>query len=618
METDVGTSRWLNDADGIKFSEIDAEKLVCKTESVREFVEAPNKLCVVATKGLGKTLLLKYKRYLAENQGMKCIPENKVLDTFEVPFSLISHSHLSFLAEKSNWLDMWKFAFMLSAIVHSALMQEDGEVLMALTDELEERNIHIHNIGMVARKIGQIARHIEKGTAIPRHLRDSFVPSVIVTEVLFSPENDVREIVPKSVPFLKPFYLGLRTNLAFFIDRVDQQMRDCSVEAWYGSQVGLLEAAFDLYRDKNDIKVFCSIRQEAYSRYKSEIFLMVEDNLTMLRYDEEDLRRILTHAITTYESDIQSREPGLAIAEFTGRKEIVNRHSRITEQVFSYINRHTFGRPRDHVLIGHNISRIRERAKHRMTGGMTEEQFIHVVNDTTALELEKSYLLEVGRFMARLPLDELVTLYGLIPRNIVSLAETKDICRTLNGLSKCQHDCTCCEATHHPFCDLANVGLVGLVNDDPSLGGRYQIFREPYQLQPEGENQLPVVDWYLLHPSFFDVIKRHNRTYFPVRGITVGKGYEWLEHYDWLMETQLLREMLERESGAGGALRSHLDDLTEAIIGEPQAIKQRGEKLNSIREAIMGVSTTGVGQAASFVANVVAITDKVTSWMKGM
>ena len=106
------------------------------------------------------------------------------------------------------------------------------------------------------------------------------------------------------------------------------------------------QAAWDVMSANSHVKIFATIREEAYANYESDIRANYYSATVALRYSVDDLRHLIDKLVEFYES-LGSFE------EFVGLSEVHNSHSQLVEDSFRYLHRHTVGRPRDLVIISH-------------------------------------------------------------------------------------------------------------------------------------------------------------------------------------------------------------------------------------------------------------------------
>ncbi len=97
------------------------------------------------------------------------------------------------------------------------------------------------------------------------------------------------------------------------------------------------------------LKIYASIRQEAFSNYQSDIKSNLFAATTNLNYSEDELHALLDRLAQCYEGCP-------TFADFLGLN--VVRHGRrpAPEDGFQYVLRHTCGRPRDLVAIASAMS----------------------------------------------------------------------------------------------------------------------------------------------------------------------------------------------------------------------------------------------------------------------
>ena len=80
----------------------------------------------------------------------------------------------------------------------------------------------------------------------------------------------------------------------------------------------------------------------------------------------------------------------------------------------------------------------------------------------------------------------------------------------------------------HPFCELLNVGVLGIVKRDPVTHKKIQSFRKPQEFDWKMQNILDQETTYLIHPSLHESITS-NRTkhYYASPTNIIGESLEW-------------------------------------------------------------------------------------------
>ena len=106
------------------------------------------------------------------------------------------------------------------------------------------------------------------------------------------------------------------------------------------------------------LKIYASIRQEAFTNYRSDIKANLFAATTSLNYSDEDLHGLLDQLARCYEGCS-------SFADFLGLNVIRHGRRPAPEDSFRYVRRHTCGRPRDLVAIAspRNEENVRQEAR---------------------------------------------------------------------------------------------------------------------------------------------------------------------------------------------------------------------------------------------------------------
>ena len=119
-------------------------------------------------------------------------------------------------------------------------------------------------------------------------------PTVVFKELLAQSVREINRLIDDTENFLDYKLRQIHGGTFFFVDKVDQALRQLSQAAWVHLQAGLIEAAWDMMSANSHIKVHASIRQEAFSNYESDIKSNLFGATTMIRYSEDELHRCWT------------------------------------------------------------------------------------------------------------------------------------------------------------------------------------------------------------------------------------------------------------------------------------------------------------------------------------
>src|SRR5499433_4565835 len=112
---------WTVDADDIRVAEDFDEALLHRTPEIDSFLtpDRDDKFIVIATKGFGKTLLLKAKRILYQREARAaCLPTRVLLDK-PIGDKIFSRESLAFfVVSPLPWAKIWLTAIALATLKH--------------------------------------------------------------------------------------------------------------------------------------------------------------------------------------------------------------------------------------------------------------------------------------------------------------------------------------------------------------------------------------------------------------------------------------------------------------------------------------------------------------------
>ena len=511
---------WNTDA---QFADIIDERFLGTNSQIDNFLSAGmgGKFLVVASKGMGKTLLLRHKRkHIEENhKDFVVIPRGQSADYVILPNSP-TKGLLTLLEDHAFWQDLWTISIATSALL--SFPHKLSEIERAfVVRELDRAELPIT-------LEAELTNALSIGQRVHRN------PSSILDILLQSEIKTIARARAKGQQVLISLFNSYITSgCAIFIDSFDQAINTAfpeNLKIWCNGQTGLLKAAWELSRNNRHAKIYITLRQEAYSSYRDPEKNNIKGSALLIEYTEDDLRSIFAKAVMHYE--------GLrSIGEFLGVEKIYNGYLRIQEDSFSYLCRHTIGVPRWLMVIGEAISNTRQER-----GLITKDQQVKkqqkliagIVNDKSA-ELGVDYLV-----------DEMKAFYkGGTPEKYIEsfLASIGSTVLSLSALKRIRDRFISCGwiGTEHPFCLLYNLGLLGHVAASADGVRNYQKFRRPYQFDWMYDSVLPdnSETHYLLHPSIHSLVQTKNGC-FRFNKILIGNGIQWTKK----MEKQLRKETL--------------------------------------------------------------------------
>jgi hypothetical protein len=501
---------WIGDA--TNYGELDEKGLVI-TDGIRSFlnIEKSYKYYVVAPKGVGKTLFLRFKKQLYVKGHQRVKEQETKEDIYFIPKDLelnrtsskivLDEERIMSLGESIDlWVNIWETSLELSIIKH----------LLTIYDP--DYRINLKNT------FSTFLRHVPPEV---KELSEEFEindPFGNLIEILKLNDKQIKSL-HNHQNYLDATIKKIQSSVVIFIDNVDEVFdsyldNTFTRDIWFNSQIGLVKAIRTIIQSNSHINIFSTIRKEAYEK-------LIESDRRALQFESEtlDIKYTRTDLKTIFEKNIfQMRENDLKCPAnwkndpfyaFLGLKEIKLDHEE--EDIFDYILRHTLRRPRDLMKIGEalqNIS-VKEREERRIRD---------VVNDT-ADRIATAYLNEMRPFTS---INDFDHVFKLINSNILTYPDVKKICCKYNNMVYCEKD-NCGSCTHHHiFCDLYRIGLLGIIAETRSEDS----YGEVQSFSGLGEtnwrsNRVPESNYYLIHPILNHTIKNKNKH------IIIGDGRVW-------------------------------------------------------------------------------------------
>ena len=489
---------WTVDADDIRVAEDFNEDLLHRTPEIDGFLtpERDDKFIVIATKGFGKTLLLKAKRVLYQREGTTCLPVSNLLDK-PIGDKIFSRETLAFFAASPlPWSKVWLSAIALATLKHAGLIGR-------ATDGAAE---HVSAAGQTAGGGGEprVSARL-RGLIDDRQLHS--VIDHFVRLLDFTP-SELQRCASDTDGHLVPRLRALRSTVTIFIDGVDEYFNKhvedvptnpsvtgaLSPDVWYYSQLGLVEVAYQLRRINHHLKVFAAVRKEAYARLPQRTAMVQQyrGSAVDLVYSPDSLREIFINNIRLLKADrmvLPERLRANPLEAFLGRSSFSDPYTHEEEDAFETLCRHTLLRPRDLMTIGERLSALRpdeRRNEHRLM------EAVH----GAATEIAHEYLAEIAPYIGDLALGRL---FQRLPGHVLTRAEVEAIFD--------EHSAEAGEHKH-VFSALYRVGLLGYVQHDRVRGEWRQRFLRPGEATLEQSGMLPMATHYLVHPVLSDIIAR--------------------------------------------------------------------------------------------------------------
>lgn len=484
--------------DGTKHHDVSRSSLYTNTP-IDRFLDGDSKTLIVAAKGMGKTLLLRAKKKILEDdsEGTLIIPRNSQYDEPQLHGSFPKQG----LDSVSFWEDLWKCSIIFSILSHS----------------------WVHDIENIdTKKLWDYIDKLEIDTAFKNDLKKDITestennPSYYLAELLSKGLSDTHQFFRKSylVDAISDKYIN--NSVAVFIDGFDQTLTrhfSHSLSTWRSAQLGLAKASHRLNTQNRHVKVYASIRQEAYAGFLDDDREVVKGSSLLLEYSSNELFIMIEHAIkkyTNYEN----------LKDFCHLSFIYNGWCKQEEDLFSYIYRHLTATPRAIIYFGNVINDAKLES---LKQNDIEDIFRDKVNKTGSENLYQDYLLGQKKiFLDTLDSEEKIKiLLSLIPANVLHDKALKSINKKFSELIGLE------ESNSHPFCELYNIGLIGTIRTSTTSNKRIQYFRKPYEFDWVLHDIVKESTTFLVHPSLHAAVTKGRNNYYLNPSNIIGDERAW-------------------------------------------------------------------------------------------
>jgi hypothetical protein len=488
---------WVIDARDIRGKGDFNEEIIHKTPEISKYLSPENdgKFFLVATKGFGKTLLLKSKRLSFNGSGVRWIPEDQLVDKPAGDSHVYSDSDVTnILNEAHYWHNIWIISII------AAVLKYKVDLLGDISSPSLMKIIHNKHLLTVTDLFSNII-------SIPRR-------------EYFQLTTDIRTS-------LVPGYRQYQSQVAIFIDNVDEyfdlhlQNPESSASVtgelrkdfWYNAQIGLVTAIYELSSINQHIKIFCSIRKEAFSKLLecNEKGQQISGSAIDITYGKNDLLEIFINNVKLEPSqNLLFPKKRNKFEAFLGSSlsKIRHQYTGEEESIEDYIVRHTLGRARDIIEIGSTISKIRPKDRN-------ERSVKEAINEA-GTKIAKQYLLEINPHVGMIHWGKL---FSMITSNILKRTEIEKISIDYDNETN---------TNSHIFCSLYKIGLLGYL--DRPYGEKIQIFTSIGSMTFASNGVLPISDFYVLHPVLDAIIRQHSPRfrYNYNKWNIAGNGRKWI------------------------------------------------------------------------------------------
>jgi hypothetical protein len=512
MNSRLHSSAWP--IEGASHDDVSREALYTN-RYIESFLDGHNQTFLVASKGMGKTLLLRSKKKALEEsrEGYLIIPRNQEYDDPSLNISLNTKlKKLKEFKEIQFWDAVWQISIMCSVLSHQDLC---GSAQSRQTFE---------------DKLSRFSGQLEKMQA-PAFCNDLILdvkdcaekyPSTYLQTILKLDLKTLHRVRTNISVFKSAFNDLVHSGVIVLIDAFDQFLTDnCPglLDVWRNGQIGLFLASHNLASGNHHIKVYASIRQEAFASYNGQHSEVIKGKSLILKYSENDLREMLTKAVTLYTSYS-------SVDDFLGVRNIENMVFQITEDAYRYIWRHSSGTPRSIMYLAKELSGLTRNPNDAETRG---HEIRRIVNETSAEYIVKDYLkAQKSIFLKSLASEDMIEcFFKLVCSDVLNFDSINAISREYARLTNC--DVFSC----HPFCELYNIGLLGTHRPNSVTSQSEQYFVKPHRFEWKQSNTIVRDSIYFLHPALHAAVGEYNSSYRvnhrcrQTKGFVIGDGCNW-------------------------------------------------------------------------------------------
>jgi hypothetical protein len=363
---------WTNDAAGIDIGSLKASPH-CR-EALADFFAAsigdPEKI-LVAPKGYGKTLYLKYKAHLVRQRLKGSIPVFPDASS-DIEFLKLSvdwremYQRLTRLNE-DHWSLLWQFVLISKGVqltVPNAITDEYlkrlltssrlpiGDILSAVIRDSD-------NLGYtLSQRLATVRNAFNDGDGSAVIFIDNVDEMFVgLDQDLLLSDTPAKRGGPTPTPVRSVFDQGISSTIEAEAAKTNPTM-------WRAAQVGLLLAIREIERSARKLNVFSSLRAEAVFAATHPQALQARSHIIPIRYSRDDLLAIFAWHVDLMPverlalPDAESSQQKLVGLELIPHTYVKREDKPILEDLFDLLLRHTDFSPRELVVLGGAVARI--------------------------------------------------------------------------------------------------------------------------------------------------------------------------------------------------------------------------------------------------------------------
>jgi len=503
------TVKWITEGSAIDdFTGYD--NLIYQNGVVKGFLTNPEKYFIIAGKGIGKTILLKYKRYLMEKNpcGRLFLPSDRPHIGFvENLTRTLSLSKIRRFSEVEFCENFWRVAIQIYLLSSSSIsklalaqLKRDVNSIMSSSVNFEK---HFDFLLQDKRGMGTICNYL----------------------ISIVGESDLQKLFDVSYLITGLLTADIQEPIIYFFDRFDQSLKYSDASVWLSMQQGLLEAAWNIMNANPHVKIYLSLRQEAYDAHHSINKQAMANNISLISYSGHELIDLIEQLVHYYEGRN-------SLKEFLGIDNFNNTVTHTDEPVYQFMNRYSIGRPRDFVTFCGKLSeRVDDKFK---DNDERAEKLKEIIITSSSSDIISGLHEEVSMLLTCLKTrDEFDNFIKRFSHNVLTYNELQKYCAEYNN-SICSKNCSDCRGDSkkkHPFCDLYIMGLLGKIKRINDTEQYRQVFKSPYDDITKAKIIYGESEYYLVHPALRNYIESLNGNYKLYDGLLIGDNCPWTEKH---------------------------------------------------------------------------------------
>lgn len=366
-----GMRAWTNDAAGIDIGSLKTSPYC--GETLADFFAAsigdPEKI-LVAPKGYGKTLYLKYKAHLIRQKLKGSIPifPDAASDIEFLKLAVDWKEVFQNLARinEDHWSLLWQFVLILKGLQLTNPDSIEDDYLKTL---LSSPNLPIGDIlSAVIRDTDNFGYTLSQRLATVRNAFNDGNGSAVI---FIDNVDEMFVGLDQDRLFNEPTTKRSTTNfpaISAFDQRypstIEAEIAKTNPMMWRAAQVGLLLATREIERSARKLNVFSTLRAEAIFASQHPLALQARSHIIPIKYSRDDLLSIFSwHINLMPEERLVAPNEALPKNKFIGPDPIPHsyvKHSNkpASEDIFDLILRHTDFSPRELIVLGGQVARL--------------------------------------------------------------------------------------------------------------------------------------------------------------------------------------------------------------------------------------------------------------------